>query len=243
MPRIIKAPNVKEQNNNPYRIVEREKVLRHAEEEASEIIAAAQEQEQMILQDASSQAEEILAAANEEKEAILNQAREEGETIKQNAHDEGWQEGLNQGTQEARQQVAGVLQNLKKMITEGQRILEGMFRDQEQEIRHLVCEIISRVIQQKIEDDDEIVVRVAKECIGMAADRQTVRICVHPDDKAKIEEWKDEFIRMFDDIEKVTIEIDTRVQKGGVIIESGTGGIDGRIDKQLELVEETILNP
>ncbi|RJP19902.1 MAG: hypothetical protein C4527_26250 [Candidatus Omnitrophota bacterium] len=241
MPRIIKAPNVREQV--PYKIVEREKVLRQAEDEAADIIAAAQQQEEMILQDASTQADEILASAQTEKEEILNQARAEGEGLKEQARQQGHQQGLNQGLEEARKKVAGLLNQLQAMIAEGQKILEGMIRDQEQEIRKLVSEIVSRVIQCKIEEDDEIVVRVAQECIRMAADRQTIRICVHPDDKVKIEEWVDDFTRRFDDIEKISLEIDNRVNKGGVIVESGVGGIDARIDKQLEIMNETLLNP
>ncbi|MEW6237691.1 MAG: FliH/SctL family protein [Candidatus Omnitrophota bacterium] len=241
MARIIKAPNVQEAK--PYPIVERDKVLRHANEEAADIIAAAQQQEESILISASQQGDEIVAGAKQEAEGIIADAQAEGEQIKEAAREEGAALGLQQGLDEAREQAASILQEMAGMMAEGQRILEGKFQEQEQEIRELVAEIVSRVVQEKIALDDEIVVRVARECIRIAADRQSVRILVHPDDKAKIEEWVPQFTQMFDDIEKLSIASDPRVGRGGVIIESGTGGVDGRIEKQVEILNETLINP
>jgi len=241
MARIIKAPNV--QDAKPYPIVERDKVLRHANEEAADIIAAAQQQEEAILLSASQQGDDIVAAANQEAEKIIADAHAEGEQIKEAAREEGAALGLQQGLDEAREQAASILQEMADMMAEGQRILEGKFEEQERGIRQLAAEIVSRVVQEKIESDDEVVVRVARECIRMAADRQSIRVLVHPDDKAKIEEWVPQFTQLFDDMEKISIASDPRVGRGGVIIESGTGGVDGRIEKQVEILNDALINP
>ncbi len=240
MARIIKAPNVKQEK--PYRIVETEKVLRHADDDAADIIAKAHSQEEEILKSAVEQADGIIADAEGQIVEMHSQAQAEAEVIKEQAKQQGHQEGLVQATKDAKQQVSGVVQELKNMIAQGQSILEGMILDQEEDIRKLTVEIVGRVIQQKIETDDEVVVRVAQECIRQAADRQKLRILVHPDNQQKIEEWAPEFSRMFDDIEKLSIEADPRVQPGGVIIESGAGGVDGRIDKQVEILNDVVTN-
>jgi len=238
--RIIKAPNVKQEK--PYRIVETEKVLRHADDDAADIIASAHSQEEEILKAAVEQADSIITDAEAQVEELRKQAQTEAEAIKEQAKQQGHQEGLVQGTQEAKKQVSTVVQQLQSMIAEGQKILEGMILDQEADVRQLTVEIVGRVIRQKIETDDEVVVRVAQECIRQAADRQKLRILVHPDNQQKIEEWAPEFSRMFDDIEKLSIEADPRVQPGGVIIESGAGGVDGRIDKQVEILNDVVIN-
>ncbi len=240
MARIIKAPNVKQEKS--YRIVEKEIVLRHADDDAADILAEAHSQEEEILKSAVEQADGILTDAEGQVEELRNQAQAEAEAMKEQARLQGHQEGVTQGTQEARQQVSTVVQQLQSMIAEGQSILEGMILNQESDIRQLTVEIVGRVTRQKIETDDEMVVRVAQECIRKAADRQKLRILVHPDNQQKIEEWAPEFSRMFDDIEKLTIESDPRVQPGGVIIESGAGGVDGRIDKQVEILNDVITN-
>lgn len=240
MARIIKAPNVREEK--PYRVVERHKVLKHADEEAAEILSKAQQQEQNILQGASQQADEIIANTQNEAQTIISEAQTEAENIKEQARQEGHQEGVQQGIQDAKNQAFEVLHELQNMVSEGKQILEEMFVDQEQEIRKLVSNIVSQVIKKKVEEDDEVVVRIAKECISLAADRQSLRILVHPDEKEKIEQWCPHFVQMFDEIEKVTVDTDPRVNRGGVIIESGTGGIDGRIDKQTDIYHNTVTN-
>lgn len=226
-----------------YHVVERDKALRRADEEAALILEKAHAQEEEILRAASQQSDMILSEAEKQAAEIRTQAKKDAEQAKEQAQEEGRRQGLNQGLEESRKQVAGVLQQLKQMVAEGQNILESMIRDQEFEIRKLASEIVGRVIQEKLNADDEIVVRVARECIRLAADRQTLRVLVHPDDQKKVEEWTPDFTQMFDDIEKIEIQTDPRVKRGGVIIESGAGGVDGRIDKQLQILDETLLNP
>ena len=240
MARIIKAPNVHE--DRKFTVVERDKVIRFAEDEAEEIIRSARRQEEILLQNASLQANEILENAARDAEEIIAQAHTEAEAIKEESRNFGYNEGLNQGLEDARKQAAGILNDLRAMLNQGRQILHNLFLDQEQEIRKLVSEILTRVVQLNIEQDDEIVVRVAMECIRMAADRQSLRLLIHPDDKARIEEWVPEFTRRFDDIEKISVDVDPRVGCGGIIIESGAGGVDGRIDKQLEILNDTLLH-
>ncbi len=223
--------------------MEREKVLRHADEEAAAILEQAQNQEEEILRSASQQAELMIADGEQQVDEMRKQAQAEAEAVKEQAKQAGHKEGLSQGLNEARQQVSGIAKEFKQLIAQGQKILQEMIQNQEREIRTLVVDIAGRVIQQKIAVDDEIVVRVAQECIRQAADRQTLRVLVHPDDQKKIEEWAPEFSRLFDDVEKITISADPRVKRGGVLIESGAGGIDGRIDKQTEILDNIILNP
>jgi len=239
--RIIKAPNVNDES--AFRVVERGKVLMHADEEAAEIIGRATGEEHQILSGAADQAEGIINDATEEAGEIISQAQTEADAVKDQAFDQGHEEGLHQGLTEAREQASGLLKDLENMIAQGQQMLEDAFTAQEADIRQLICDVASRVIQKKVELDDEIVVRNAKECIHDAADRMNVRVLVHPDDQAIIEEWAPEFTRMFDEIDKITVETDPRVSRGGVIVETGAGGIDGRIDKQTEILSDTLLNP
>lgn len=241
MARIIKAPNVR--TERPYNVVEREKVIRHAEEEAADILRAAREREEQILTGAAEEAEGILEAARQEAEAIKAKAEEAAAAAREAARAEGEKQGIEQGVAKGREQASETLKTLKSMIAEGQRILEGMFVDNEAEIRRLVCEIVSRVVQKTIEDDNETAARVAAECIRHAADRQTVRVLTHPDDKAAVEAWAPEYMRMFDDIETITIDTDPRVRRGGVLIETNAGGVDGRAEKQVEILSGDLTNP
>lgn len=238
MSRVIKAPNIQLERN--YNIVERDKVMRHAEEDAAELIASVHAESERIREEALEEAEAFRNAAQQELEEMKAQLEEENLALREQAKEEGRQEGLNQGLQEAKQQIAGLVQQLKALMAEGQTILEGMFRDQEPEIRSMICAALSRILQLKLEEDDQIVVRVTQECINQTADRKSIRILINEDDKAAVEEWVPVFMKEFDDLEKVDIAVDPRVGKGGVMIDSPSGGIDGRLETQMDILTDTI---
>lgn len=240
MGRIIKAPNV--QNERNYNIVERDKVLRHAEDEAAELIEAVTQEANRIREEAEAEAEALRNAAQEEMEAHKAELEAENAAAREEAVAQGRQAGYDQGIQDAKKEAAECMQTFRSLMAEGQSMLEGMFRDQEPEIREIISIALSRILKEKIEADDEVVARVAMECIGQAAERKAIRILVNEEDKGTIEKWVPEFIQRFDDLDKVDVAVDSRVGRGGVIVESSSGGIDGRVDKQLEQLQETIEN-
>lgn len=240
MSRVIKAPNIQLARN--YNVVEREKVMRHAEDDAAELIEAVRAEADRIRDEAIEEAEALRNSAQMELDELKSQLEEENTAVREQAKEQGFQQGVDQGLQEAKQQIAGLVQQMKAMMAEGQAILEGMFRDQEPEIRSIICDAMSRILQQKLEEDDQIVVRIAQECIHQAADRKTIRILVNEEDKAAIEEWAPEFMKEFDDLEKIDISVDPRVGKGGVLIDSPSGGIDGRLETQMDILTDTIEN-
>ncbi len=241
MARIIKAPHVN--NEKPYNVVERHKVLKHAEDEAAEIIANAQEQEQMILQSAAEQADEIVQNAEKQAEEIKENANQETAQGREEGKQEGYNQGYQEGLNKVKQEGAELINTLKSLLQEGQSILETKFAEEEMEIRQLICDVVSRIVKKEINTDDQTVVRITKECIRTASERQNLHILVHPDDKELVEKWVPDFTRQFDEIEKITIAEDPRVDHGGVIIETRMGNIDGRIETQLQNFEDEILNP
>lgn len=241
MARIIKAPNVL--NERPYQVVERHKFLKHVEDEAAEILGNAQEQEQMILQTAAEEAESIIQNAEAQAAEILQRVQDETAQSREEGKQEGFNEGYQAGIDAAKQEASELIQTLQSLLQEGQAVLENKFAEEEIEIRRLVCDIVGRIVKKEINTDDETVVRITTECIRMASERQNLEVLVHPEDRALIEQWVPEFVRRFDDVDKINIHEDPRVSKGGVIIETRMGNIDGRIETQLKNYEDNVMNP
>lgn len=241
MARIIKAPNVI--NDRPFNVVERHKFLKHVEDEAADILANAQDQEQMILQSAAEEAESIIQNAEAQAAEILQNVQDETAQSREVGKQEGLNTGYQEGLQAAKQEATELIQTLQSMLQEGQSVLENKFIEEEMEIRRLICDIVGRIVKKEIDTDDETVVRVTMECIRMASERQNLEVLVHPEDRALIEQWVPEFSRRFDDVDKITVNEDPRVGKGGVIIETRMGNIDGRINTQVANFDENVMNP
>ncbi len=73
-------------------------------------------------------------------------------------------------------------------------------------------------------------------------DRDRIDIRVNFADLDMTTAHKDELIRMMESLKKVNIYEDSRVDRGGCIIDTDVGAIDARISTQLDAVEESIRN-
>ncbi|HPO08162.1 MAG TPA: FliH/SctL family protein [bacterium] len=239
MSRVIKAPNVREAR--PMSIVNREMVLRYVEDEAQQIREQAEADAQDMIGAAQAQVDEILAEAQAQAEGILAEAQAQAEGIREAAREEGMQKGDAAGRKQVRTEVAGLMADLANMLRESRQTLEDMIVRQEREIRRLVAQIASKVVQQVIDEDHETVARVTQECIRLASDRQSLTILIHPEDREIIEQYCPEYRVAFDDLEKIELRDDLRVPRGGVIIETPSGGVDGRIHRQLGYIRETLV--
>lgn len=238
MARVIKAPNVALQGG--YNIIDRDITLQEAENRARSIMADARNQEKSILDTATAQADEIIANAQAEGEQTRKETENLISGIVANAEEEGKQRGIQQGLIEVREQTDRILNDLAAMAAEANRQLQELFNDQETEMRKFVADVVSRVVQEKVEEDDEIVLRTIKKCLEGASDRQRIRILISAADEEAVREHCDDFRRAFDDVDEISIDTDPRVSRGGAMVETGYGSIDGRIDRQLNIVEETL---
>ncbi|MFH1742925.1 MAG: FliH/SctL family protein [bacterium] len=239
MSRVIKAPNVREVR--PMSVVDREQVLRYVEDEAQQIREQAESDAQELLERAQSEIEEVIAQAQAQAEEIIAEAREQAEVICEAGKEEGIRQGDNAGRQQVRQEVSGLMADLAQMLDQGRHTLESMIVDQEREIRRLVAQIATKVVLNLVNEDHETVHRVARESIRLASDRQALTLLIHPEDREVIELHCPEYRVAFDDLEKIELREDPRVPRGSVIVETPSGGVDGRIPKQLAIIKETLL--
>ena len=60
-----------------------------------------------------------------------------------------------------------------------------------------------------------------------------------PTDLQFIKETRTQLSNMIENIEHVTLEAAENIQSGGCIVETDLGEIDARIEKQLQIVEES----
>lgn len=240
MARAIKAPNVGAAPPGAYNIINTKLTMEQSEHRARQIVQNARLHERQILDTAAAQADSIISDAQAQAEQIISEANSQRTGIIANAEEEGIQKGVEEGQQAVYSEASEALQNLASISKEANEQLQAYFHAQEIEMRRLVAELVSRVVNEIIAEDADAVVRNVHACLQNAADRQRVRILIHPDDEAGIQACCEDFRRAFDEIEEVSIEPDPRVGRGGVIVETGYGSVDGRVDRQLDILNEAI---
>ena len=99
--------------------------------------------------------------------------------------------------------------------------------------------IAKQVICHEVTLNRDTVVCVAREALAKVEDPGKIKIRMSPSDLIFIKETRSQLSDIIENIENVILEAEENVQSGGCIIETDLGEIDARIERQLQIVEES----
>ena len=167
-----------------------------------------------------------IGALRREAEEELEEARCRAETIRQEAREAGRKEGLEE-----------CMRKLAKARAEYSRL-----RDQgEQEMVELAFHIARRLVGKAIEMQPEIVRDIVGEALVNARGHDQIVVLIHPDDHDRVEAARDEYVRALEGV-PVYFEADPSLERGGCVIETESGRIDARLETQLQVLREALLD-
>ena len=159
---------------------------------------------------------------------------------RKSGHDEGYKKGHHEGLEQGREESRKVLGNFNQAIKDaiGQR--EAMLNEARQQILDLVVKVSRKVTFDAIEVDREKTAALIAGVIDQLVDRSHLKIKVHPDHLAVVEQNIKQFLVGSTTIKELTFEADPRVRFGGCFIETPNGDIDARLESQFEVIEDAI---
>ena len=102
--------------------------------------------------------------------------------------------------------------------------------------------ISRKIVCHEITSNKEIILGIVKAAIKKTVDHEEIKIRISPSDLQVLKNARVELSNLVDNIQGVTIEEDETILHGGCVIETASGEIDARIDKQLEAVEEAFMS-
>jgi flagellar assembly protein FliH len=192
-----------------------------------------------------------LALAATEAADLLAKARAEAEQIATSARQSGFQEGFAEGRRAGYQEGAAVARNdverqMEADVTRLRQLADNatadrieMLQSVESQVVRLAIAIASRVVQREVAVDESVVLRTVRAALRTAADATTARVRLHPLDRDFLTaNWPREMER---DGRRCELVDDETIQRGGCVIESGSGSVDARIATQLADVEEALV--
>ncbi len=170
--------------------------------------------------------EQLKRDAQTEAEAIVNEAKKQA-VVEQQA---GFEEGIRKGLEK----VVPFQNMLENMVKELQEFKENYPIQLEPEVVSIIRTISTKVIKDKLENDTEIVVRNVQAAFKELTDKECIKIRVHEQDHARIQEFKPQLLDSFHEIRDLEIVIDESVDIGGCIIETNEGTIDATVKNQFK---------
>jgi len=153
-----------------------------------------------------------------------------------------YQDGLADGAKQAKEEFRGSFDLLSKLTNEFKQKQEGLLKESEEELVRLSISIVKKIIKTEVEQNPEIIKKVAKEAISQLIDKTEVVIKVNPSDLKNIESASAELTAFAGGSSgKIKIAADDFVEQGGCIVQSNSSTVDAEIKTQIEEIEGNLL--
>jgi flagellar assembly protein FliH len=177
-----------------------------------------------------------------EAEKLIKEAELKVSEIEHEAYKKGYEAGREEGYKEGQGEVMRLIDRLGTIVSTAVDIRDDIIKSSEKMMTEMILMISRKVIKDEIVERREVVINNIKEAIKRVKDRDRIDIRVNFADLDMTTAHKDELIKMMESLKKVNVYEDSRVDRGGCIIETDVGSIDARISTQLDSMEEAIRN-
>lgn len=255
---LYKGPSIEEME------AELERYRHETEEEAKDLLAKARAEAASIVENSKQASFDELQKATEEANRKIEQAKADSERelergkfeaekiikeaelkaseIEHEAYRRGHESGRDEGYKDGQSEVMRLIDRLATVVAKAVDIRDEIIRSSEKLMTEMILMIARKVIKDEIVERREVVINNIKEAIRRIKDRDRINIRVNFADLDMTTAHKDELIKMMETLKKINIYEDSRIERGGCIIETDIGAIDARISVQLDAIEEAIRN-
>lgn len=168
-----------------------------------------------IIADAQKKAEEIKAEALRFKEEVFAKAREEAK---------------------ADVQARAAEELARAKMQAGQIVSEA-----EKDVLELALKMSAKIIGRDLERDPEIVIEICATAIESARGSKAMVLKVHPEDGKVLREKRPRLMELIGRAVDIAIRDDAEVERGGCIIQTEYGVIDGQIRTQFEMLKNVLM--
>ena len=219
---------------------EASKIVEKGKTEAFELIQNSKEKAKQEISKAKLEAEQFIERAKLDNEKMLKETEMRIGEIEHEAWEKGYNSGREVGYREGQAEVRRLVDRLGSILGHSIDIREQIIRESEKQMVELILMIARKVIKDEIVERKEVVINNIRETMGRIKERDRIDIRVNFADLELTTSHKNEIIKMMESLKKVNIYEDTRVDRGGVIIETDVGAIDARISSQMTELEKAV---
>ncbi len=218
-----------------------------AEIDKKEILELPESKEEFVQQDENKFVEELLKKSDELSSNIIKMQmqieKQESdfhnrlETEIAREKETSLKEGYEKAKQELEQKYDLAMQSYKnsaQKLNDKLNTIDDFLSKIEKDIANTAVEVAKEVVKKEISSDSsDVAIALAKELLNELRDANKITIKVHPDDFKMMSE-------VFGDNKKVKVEVDTAISKGGVVLLSENGNLDGNISERFEKVKNLL---
>ena len=220
---------------------EAERIIKAAEDTAFAEVKRQTDQAAVIKADAENEAAAIVEKAKAEAAQIVAEANAQHDKIVSEARNEGFEQGSQEGYEKGSAEVERLIERMHKILEAVMQRREEILQDTESQIVELVILMARKVIKILSENQKNVIMANTVAALRKVKTRGNVTLRVNIEDVKLTTAHADEFIQHVENVQGITVQEDSSVEKGGCIVETDFGAIDARISSQLTELENKIL--
>lgn len=196
-----------------------------------------------VLSEAKAEADKIICEAKIKAEEILKLAEQQSEDLRKTTEEQvrneviplARAEGIEQGLLEARQEADKIKQQARDYLELAKKALKNEFDRADQEIIRLCLQISEKVIHSNLNVDPAKLLNIIRNLALMPQEKEGIKIHLSPKD------W--EWYKNLPDTDKPAypVIIDESLRTGDCFLECAEGVFDARIDSQLEILQQHLI--
>ena len=220
---------------------EAERIIKAAEDTAFAEVKRQTDQAAVIKADAENEAAAIVEKAKAEAAQIVAEAQAQHDKIVSEARNDGFEQGHQEGYEKGVAEVERLIERMHKILEAVMQRREEILQDTESQIVELVILMARKVIKILSENQKNVIMANTVAALRKVKTRGNVTLRVNIEDVKLTTAHADEFIQHVENVQGITVQEDSSVEKGGCIVETDFGAIDARISSQLTELENKIL--
>ncbi|MBN2056993.1 hypothetical protein JW905_18850 [bacterium] len=171
------------------------------------------------------EAARIVARAQAEAAAILGAAAAELESMRRKGYEEGYRRAIDESLQ---------------LLTSAKRIRTAYREEHARDIIRIALKAAGKIIGREIKQQPSTTASIVEQVLAAARSREQITVLVNPRDLEQVITARPRLIAMVGRAREFTIRGDVAVKRGGCIIETELGAINGELESQLNRLEETL---
>lgn len=193
------------------------------------------------VEDALDNVQDTREVARRDAEGIIAEAEARAQALMEKARKQGYADGLEAGMEEMRARYSIAARTIESV---SQRIVEQadeLMRHTDVEIVKLAIAVAEKVMRREVDQNPQAVLPVVREAIVCAEGSRAVVLRVNPEDLGVVIAAQEDLLSVSVSLRQLDIVEDSRIQRGGCMIEMEVGSVDARIDNQIREIEQAFL--
>jgi flagellar assembly protein FliH len=177
--------------------------------------------------------------AHLEAERILAEAAARATQIEHEARERGMAEARNRMASEIAKAAEPLRERLTQTLDELASLRSTLTSRTERDLVRLALEIAKKIVHREVTIDHEIALTLTRVALSRLHNRAAATIRLHPDDYSYVCAHREQINSMG----AIEIVEDRSIGRGGCLIQTEMGDIDGRIEQQFMEIERGLMNP